>query len=158
MPPPTILDPSELQTDRVLYDRAAIYARMPHRFEFELLDGICLIDTARQISMAYLDCRADAWWTRGHIPGRPILPGVLQLEAAAQLLAFVTRYADGFGEFVAFGGVEDCRFRLAVEPPSRLVLVAKVQENRSRRIIGSVQGFVGDQMAIHAVISGLAMR
>jgi 3-hydroxyacyl-[acyl-carrier-protein] dehydratase len=156
MPPPLLYDLARLDPDKVLYDRAFIYERLPQSHEFALLDGVLTHDRAADLCVAYHDCRADGWWTRGHIPGRPIFPGVLQLEAAAQVVAFSTRYVDGLDCFVAFGGVEDCRFREAVYPPSRIIFISKIRENRPRRVIGDVQGVVDGRMVFHARITGLA--
>jgi len=157
MPPPLLVDLDKLNTDRVLYDRSFIYSRLPQREEFSILDGVVFLDREAGLCVAYHDCRVDAWWVRGHIPGRPILPGVLQLEAAAQLIAFATRYVDGLDMFVAFGGVEVCRFREAVVPPARLWLISRITENRTRRVVGEAQGVVDGRLVFHATITGLAM-
>jgi len=157
MPPPILYDLARIDTEKVLYGRDVIYEYLPHRHEFQMLDGVCLLDQEANTSAAYVDCHEDAWWARGHIPGRPILPGVLQLEAAAQLLAFMTKYVDGIKSFVAFGGVERCRFREAVFPPSRMIVISRVTENRPRRVRGDVQGIVDGRVVFHAEIAGLAL-
>lgn len=157
MPPPLLVDLAQVNLDEVAYDHDFIYSRLPQSYEFEMLDAVCLLDREAGLCVAYYDCRPDAWWARGHVPGRPILPGVLQLEAGAQLVAFSARYVDGLDMFVAFGGIEDCRFREAVIPPARLVLVSRLIENRTRRVIGEVQGLVDGRLVFHATITGLAM-
>jgi 3-hydroxyacyl-[acyl-carrier-protein] dehydratase len=157
MPPPLLIDLERVNTDQVLYDKAFIYDRMPYRHEFMLLDGVCLAEREEGLAVAFHDCRAEEWWARGHIPGRPIFPGVLQVEASAQLIAFLTRYMDGFDSFLAFGGVEDCRFRDAVIPPERFIMVAKIIEDRPRRIKADVQGIVRGKIVFQARIAGLAM-
>ncbi|HRX85614.1 MAG TPA: beta-hydroxyacyl-ACP dehydratase [Phycisphaerae bacterium] len=157
MPPPLLIDLDQINTDEVQYDHEFIYSRLPHRFEFELLDGVCRFDREAGLSVAFCECRADAWWARGHVPGRPIMPGVLQLEAGAQLVAFSSRYVNELDVFVGFGGVENCRFREAVIPPCRLILISKITENRSRRVVGDVQGVVDGRLVFHATIAGLAM-
>ncbi len=156
MPPPLLVDFESIDLNAVVYDQAFIYGRMPHRYEFQLLDGVCHMDRDTSLAVAYRDCREDEWWVRGHIPSRPIFPGVLQLEVGAHLIAFMSRYVDGLETFVAFGGVEACRFREAVIPPCRLYIVAKLTENRSRRVVGNVQGIVDDRMVFHAQIAGYA--
>lgn len=157
MPPPLLLDLDTVNLNEVQYSREFIYERLPQSYEFELLDGVYMLDRERGLSVAYYDCREDAWWARGHIPGKPILPGVIQLEAAAQLIAFSTRYVDGLKAFVAFGGVENCRFREAVYPPSKLIFIAHIGENRPRRVRGEVQGIVDGRLVFHATITGLAL-
>ncbi|MCP4250880.1 MAG: beta-hydroxyacyl-ACP dehydratase [bacterium] len=155
MPPPLLYDLDRVDLDRVLFTRDQIYERLPHRFEFMQLDGIVHLDQEDNVAIAYREVRRDDWWVRGHVPGRPIFPGVLMLESAAQLAAFVTRYARGFEGFVAFGGVDRCKFREAVVPPARLLLICRQTENRPRRIAAECQGLVKGKLVFEAVITGL---
>ena len=157
MPPPLLFDLDRIDTHTVEYDRDSIYQRMPYEDEFQLLDGVFFVDRQERTAAAYHDCRADAWWTRGHIPGRPVFPGALQIELAGQLVAFMSRYVEGDASFIGFGGVEDCRFREAVTPPARLILIARLVEERSRRVKGDVQGLVSGKIVFHLRVTGLAM-
>ena len=143
---------------RVLYDHATIYERMPQAFEFALIDAVCLLDRDKGLAVAYRDCRPDEWWVRGHVPGNPIFPGVLQLESAAQLTAFMTRYVDCYDGFIAFGGVENCRFREVVTPPARFVLIAQITENRSRRVRSRTQGVVDGKLVFEADVIGMSVN
>ena len=157
MPPPLLIDLDQADLTKVEYTREYIYARMPHKFEFELVHGVHLLDRSGGMAVGFHDCQPDDWWARGHVPGMPIFPGVLQLEASAQLVAFMTRYVDGFGRFIAFGGVENCRFRELVRPPARYLLVAKIVENRVRRITADTQGIVDGRLVCEARIIGMAV-
>src|SRR5437660_1113368 len=149
MPPPTPhLDPAALDLTRVLADRAAIRAANPQRFEMEQLDAVVLFDAERKLLVGYKDVRADEFWVRGHMPGLPLLPGVLMCEAAAQLCSYyaVTQKVIAPGSIMGFGGLDDVRFRAAVTPGDRLVLVAKGVRLHRRRSTFDVQGFVGGDM------------
>lgn len=157
MPPPFILDPATLDPERVLHSRDDIYRALPQQFEFKQLDAICYHDPERGIAGAVRDVRLDEWWVRGHVPGRPIFPGVLLLEAVAQLSAFATKYMYGYTGMVAYGGVDKCKFRTPVIPPTRLILLARQLENRPRRIICETQAFVEGALVFEATITGLAM-
>jgi len=107
-------------------------------------------------AVAFRDVRDDEWWCKGHIPGNPLLPGVLMLEAAAQLAAFMERYwRDDFRGFVGYGGVDDCKFRLTVKPPARLWFLCQRVEARSRRIICYVQGILDGKLAFESKVTGL---
>jgi len=146
---------SRLDLDRVLMTREQIYERLPHRYEFMQLDGMIHLDMEARLAVAYRDVRTDEWWVRGHVPGRPIFPGVLMLESAAQLAAFLTRYAAIYEGFVAFGGVDRCKFRDAVTPPARIHLLCHEVENRPRRVAAECQGLVNGNLVFEAVITGL---
>ncbi len=157
MPPPLLCDLDSLDLSRVLYTREQIYARLPHRHEFMHLDGIVHFDPEAELAVAYRDIRTDEWWVRGHIPERPIFPGVLMLETAAQLAAFLLRYARDYKGFVAYGGVDSCKFRDAVLPPCRLYMVCRKAEDRPRRIVGDCQGLVNGKLVFEARITGLPL-
>jgi 3-hydroxyacyl-[acyl-carrier-protein] dehydratase len=157
MPPPLIGDFSQIDVNRVIYSREEIYAILPQQFEFRQLDAICHHDPQTRFAAARREVRSEEWWVRGHIPGQPIFPGILMLESVAQLSAFTCKYVDGFRGMIAFGGVENCKFRAAVTPPATLLLVCREIENRSRRIVCETQALQGDTLVFEAVITGLAL-
>jgi 3-hydroxyacyl-[acyl-carrier-protein] dehydratase len=159
MPPVLHFDPSKLDMSNVVADREAIRAVNPQRFEMEQLTAIVHVDTERELLVGYKDVRPDEFWVRGHMPGAPLLPGVLMCEAAAQLAAFyIAKYSGLLREgFIGFGGMENVRFRAPVRPGDRLVLVAKALKLHRRQCIFDVQGFVGPTMVFHAQIIGVPM-
>lgn len=157
MPPPLLFDLDRIDLDRVLVTREEIYSKLPQAFEFAQLDGVTYFDAERGVGVAFRDVKPDEWWVRGHVPGRPIFPGVLMLESAAQVAAFFTKYVLGYEGFVAFGGVDKCKFREAVIPPARIYLLCKRTEERPRRIICQTQGIVDGAIVFEAVITGLPM-
>lgn len=155
MPPPVFLDPATLDLDHPVVTREQIQAYNPQRHEFALLDAVVLIDEARQLFAGYHDVRPDAWWTRGHIPGRPLFPGVLMIEVAAQLASFLTHHLLKLEGFIGFAGVDQVKFRGVVEPPARFVVVARGHKIRPRRVVCDVQGFVGSTMVFEGRIAGM---
>lgn len=155
MPPQPVLDLSKLNPNRVIADKAAIYKINPHAYEFQLLDGIYHLDHATGEIAGYRDCTADEFWVRGHIPGRPIFPGVLMIESAAQLVSYYVMSREPGKGFLGFGGVTDVKFRGSVVPGQRIVLLGKMVEVRARRCIGATQGFVDGQMVYEGVITGM---
>src|SRR5687768_2601915 len=139
MPPPLILEPTNLDLTRIVADKEAIRKLNPQRFELEHLDAIVLVDTERQLIVGYKDVRDDEFWVRGHIPGYPLLPGVLICEAAAQLCSYYVGHAKFLsGEFLGFGGMENVRFRSPVKPGDRLVLIGKGTRIHRRQTLFSV--------------------
>ncbi|HSQ58153.1 MAG TPA: beta-hydroxyacyl-ACP dehydratase, partial [Gemmata sp.] len=94
----------------------------------------------------------------GHMPGYPVLPGVLMCEGAAQLCSYyIARFVVGLGMLIGLAGVDEARFHRPVRPGERLVMVGtgiKVHRRLSRfRVIGSVDG----EKAFEAVVGGVPM-
>src|SRR4051812_10330005 len=159
MPPELHFDPAGLDFNRVVVDREEIRRVNPQRFEMEHLNAIVHIDRANNIVVGYKDVSADEFWVRGHMPGYPLLPGVLMCEAAAQLCSYylVTHKLMG-GDFVAFGGLENVRFRAPVRPGDRLLLIGKAAKVHRRQTLSSVQGFVNGVMVFQADVLGVPMN
>src|SRR5262249_12949289 len=151
-------DPVKLDLSRVVADKEAIRKVNPQRFEMEQLDAVVYEDTVNHVIAGYKDVRPDEFWVRGHMPGYPLMPGVMICEAAAQLAGyFPFRYGLLQGDFVGFGGMENVRFRGVVHVGDRLVLIAKAVKLHRRQTIFNVQGFVGDTMVFHGEIIGVSM-
>jgi 3-hydroxyacyl-[acyl-carrier-protein] dehydratase len=85
MPPEAIFDHTTLDLNKVVISQEEIRKSNPQRFEMEHLDGILMIDPENHIIVGFKDVRSDEFWVRGHMPGYPILPGVIMCESAAQL-------------------------------------------------------------------------
>jgi 3-hydroxyacyl-[acyl-carrier-protein] dehydratase len=155
MPPQPLIDLAKLDTNKVIVDRNGIYSINPHRFEFMLLDGINYLNREENVIVGYRDNREDDFWVKAHIPGRPIFPGVLMIESAAQLVSYYVMSRDRDKGFLGFGGVTDVKFRGSVTPGQRIVLIGKMVEDRPRRCIGATQGFVNGQMVYEGLITGM---
>ena len=156
MPPEPFLDVRQIDQSKVAVTRERIYQVNPHRHEFQQLDGIFLIDEARGLLAGFRDVRDDEFWVRGHIPGRPVFPGVLMIARAAQMVSYYVMTHLKLKGFLGFGGVDGVKFRSQVVPGDRLIMVAKMVELRGRRRnVGAVQGFVRDQMVFEGTITGM---
>jgi 3-hydroxyacyl-[acyl-carrier-protein] dehydratase len=158
MPPTPFFDLGTVDLNRVVATRADIYSVLPQRFEFETIDGVLHIDTKRELMVAYRDIRTDEWWCRGHLPGRPIFPGILMVETAAQMAAYYSAVIQKDRRFMAFGGIDDVKFRDTVAPPAKMILVGRALEIRSRRTIVEIQAFVGERMVFSGKITGLPIE
>jgi 3-hydroxyacyl-[acyl-carrier-protein] dehydratase len=158
MPPELHFDPLQIDFSRVFADQEAIRKVNPQRYEMEHLNAIVHVDKENRLIVGYKDVRADEFWVRGHMPGYPLLPGVIMCEAAAQLCSFyVCCIGLGHGDFIGFGGMENVRFRQPVRPGDRLVLVSKCLKYHRRQTLFNVQGFVGPTMVFNADIIGVPM-
>lgn len=153
MPPPVLIEPASIDCSKIVADRDAIMRANPQRFEFQLLDAI--VQYAPELLIGYHDVKPDAWWCRAHIPGRPIFPGVLMIEAAAQLASFAYRQLCPGDSFLGFAGVDRVKFRGAAQPPCRLILVGKPTSVKPRRMICDVQGFIDGVMVFESEITGM---
>ena len=158
MPPELHFDLAAIDFSQVVADRETIRQVNPQRYEMEQLDAVVLVDWDRDLVVGYKDVREDEFWVRGHMPGYPLLPGILMCEASAQLCSWYT-VKKGLlqGDFLGFGGLENVRFRSPVHPGDRLVLVAKATKVHRRQMIYNVQGFVGNTMVFHGDIIGMAL-
>lgn len=158
MPPVALVDPATIDTSRVLVDREGIRLGNPQRFEMEQLTGILAIDPSQNLIIGYKDVEPTEFWVRGHVPGYPLMPGVLICEAAAQLSSYfchVIKIVEN--GFLGFGGMEDVRFRGPVRPGDRLVLVSKAVKVNRRQTVFETQGFVENNMVYHARIIGVPL-
>lgn len=153
------VDPSAFDFDKPLHDLAAVRAANPHRFEFEMLSGVVHVDPARHLLVGFKDLRADDFWTRGHMPGFPLFPGVLMCEAAAQLTAFyyMTQGVGPTGVLMGLGAIDEARFTRPVRPGERLVLVGTGLKVHRRLTRFRVEGFVGKEPTFGAVVTGVPL-
>ena len=123
-----------------------------------LLDGVLYTDAPTTAAIAYRDIRVDEFWVKAHVPGRPLFPGVLMLEAAAQTSAFAAHKLTDFeGKFIGMGGVDKVKYRDAIVPGQRLHILVKLLELKSRRIISATQGWVGGKVVFEGQITGMVM-
>jgi 3-hydroxyacyl-[acyl-carrier-protein] dehydratase len=155
MPPQPVVDLSTIDLNKILIDQEGIRKFNPQRYEMEHLDGILHIDPEQGKCVGYKEVREDEFWVRGHIPGRPLLPGVIMIEAAAQLASFYTKYVLKFEGFFGFGGVDEVKFRGTVIPPAKLILAGQALEVRPRRTVCYVQGYLDTRMVFEAKITGM---
>ena len=153
---PTLLFPLDgLDLDTPIYDTAAIEAVNPHRGDMRLLDAIVHESECNTRYVAYFDAKDDQFWVAGHIPGRPLFPGVLMIEAAAQLASFMTlRKLEGEA-FMGFVGVDAVKFRGQVTPGDRLLILLEETKHSKRRCTSNVQGWVDGNLAFEAIIHGM---
>jgi len=157
MPPALLFDLSQIDLNaEPVFDKEAICRVNPQRFEMQHLDGILWYDKPQDAILGFKDVTDQEFWIRGHIPGRPVMPGVIQIESAAQLLSFFVKQIYQEEGFVGFGGIAKAKFRAVIEPGCRLYLLGHVTDaRRGRRYTCDVQGIVDNTLAFEATISGM---
>jgi 3-hydroxyacyl-[acyl-carrier-protein] dehydratase len=163
MPPKPLIDLATIDPARVVADIEAIRQLNPQRHEFEQLSWIChdALDVEAQSGelAGVLEVPEQPFWARGHVPGRPLMPGVMMVEAAAQLCSYAIHRIYGHDRrpdrIFGFAGLEDVRFRGSVSPPSRLLILGRAAEVRPRRGVFDTQAFVEGQMVYEGRIIGM---
>src|SRR5438034_4669525 len=154
MPPKYLFDISCVDFEALLFDQEAVRAANPQRGDMEQLNGIVWAKPVDGLIIGYKDVRPDEFWVSGHIPGRPLLPGVLMIEAGAQLASFYTRTYVGWKGFIGFAGVDECKFRMQVSPGVRMYILGLKIWERHHRICCKVQGVENGALAFEAAIVG----
>jgi beta-hydroxyacyl-ACP dehydratase FabZ len=133
-------------------DILAIMQRLPHRYPFLLIDRIIQIVPGDKI-VALKNVTLNEPFFQGHFPAKPVMPGVLIIEALAQaggVLAAEIRGAEKQGDIIYFMGMDNVRFRKPVVPGDQLILEARVLKMRSKvaKMAGRAQ--VDDQLVAEA--------
>ena len=155
MPPALLFDLSKIDLSKTEFARDVISTVNPQSHEMSQLDGIIWHDLERLLCLGFKNVTEDEFWVRGHIPGRPIMPGVIMVEAAAQLCSFFMKKIYGLEGFIGFSGIDKTKFRETVVPGQRLYLLCHISKIRSRQFSSTVQGVVNDKMVFDTIISGM---
>jgi 3-hydroxyacyl-[acyl-carrier-protein] dehydratase len=157
MPPPLLMDLSSIDFEKPQYDINEIRKVNPQRGHMEHLTAVVHVIPETHTLVGYKEVTDKEFWIDGHMPGFPLMPGVIMCECIAQLAGF---YARKFkllgGDFVGFGGMNEVRFRAPVFPNSRLILIAHVTSVKpSRRAEFDFQGIVNDKMVFSGSMIGV---
>ena len=155
MPRKPIYDVAAIDQSVVEITKEDIQKINPHRFEFMLLDGIFFCRPEDRVIAGYRDIGDDEFWVRGHIPGRPLFPGVLMIETAAQLVSYYAQSAQPQAGFLGFAGVDNVKFRGSVVPGDRLIMIGDLLDLRPRRCLADTQAYVDGKLVYEGRITGM---
>jgi len=162
MPAP-LVDLESLDLSRSVYAVEDLQQILRQRGTFSLIDGVLHLDRSEGgVIVGYKDVRSDDWWAKDHIPGRPLFPGVLMVEASAQLGSFdFFKRTEVPVTFIGFTGIDNTRFRGTVEPPCRLYFVGKVLRMRAtpgRTLFTyQFQGLVAGKIVFETEVTGMQL-
>lgn len=135
------------------FGRDVIEQIIPHREPFLLLDEVIELIPGQKV-VARRDVRANDPWFAGHFPGRPVMPGVLIVEAMAQAGAVaVLVEEENRGRIAFFAGIDDCRFKRIVEPGDVLTLTCVIDQVRGPIGRGKATAHVGEQLAARGTLT-----
>jgi 3-hydroxyacyl-[acyl-carrier-protein] dehydratase len=152
-------DPATTMDQLVEIDRARIMEMIPHRDPFLMIDKV--VDVVKdERATGIKNVSIDEYYFRGHFPTRPVMPGVLIIEAMAQTAAVLVVHTLGpesEGKLVYFMTVDNGRFRRPVVPGDCLHVHVTKQRNR-----GNVWRFEGEarvngQLAAEAVFAAMIL-
>lgn len=154
---PLLFDLSGIDLKRVVHDRAAIAKMNPHRDHLALLDAIVWEQPDFKRGIGVWHVKPTEFWVSGHFPGKPMLPGVLQVEAAAQLGVFLFNRRFPAPRLCAFTHINDVAFRSQVVPGDDLYLLCDEIRASNRRFQSRSMGVVNGKIAFEAEIAGIAI-
>ncbi len=156
--PDLLVDLDQIDLSACLADRRAIERVNPHRHEMALLDSIVWMAPDMSAAVGLLQARSDQFWVRGHFPVRATLPGVLMVEAGAQVACYLWNSRNTEPRVAAFLRIEEAAFRRAVAPGEDMFVICKALKYSVRRFVSDVQGVVNGELAFNARLSGMAME
>ena len=139
-------------------EAADIMRILPHRYPFLLVDRIVELEPGRRV-VGIKQVTANEPQFTGHFPGRPIMPGVLMVEALAQTAGVGILTLDEYrGKMGLFAGIDECRFRRLVQPGDTLRMEVTIEKLRG--MFGRVKAVatVGGEVAVEATLSIIIPR
>ena len=136
-----------------MMDIHQILKQLPHRYPFLLVDRVLEVESGKRIK-ALKNVTINEPFFTGHFPHRPVMPGVLMLEALAQaaaLLSFETLGTTPDDQTVYyFAGIDGARFKRPVEPGDQLILDVTLERMKAGIFKFKAQALVGDELAVEA--------
>ena len=130
-----------------------ILKKLPHRYPFLMVDRVLELEHGKRIK-ALKNVSANEPYFVGHFPHRPVMPGVMILEALAQAAALLSFDAVGAQSddksIYYFAGIDSARFKRPVEPGDQLVLLVILERSKSGIFKFSAKATVGDELACEA--------
>jgi len=139
------------------FSREDIAKLNPHRGEMALLDWIVWESADHKQGIALKHIKDTEFWVPGHFPEKPMFPGVLMIEAGAQLACFQYNIRQPGPRVVAFLRIDNASFRCMVQPGDDLYILCNEVKFGRRRFVSDIQGIVNDRIAFDARISGMSL-
>ena len=154
---PPLVDFSKFDLDKPIATIEDIRKLIPQRFEMEQLTAVCYEDIETHSIVGYKDLTPDEFWCRGHMPGMPLMPGVIMCEAAAQLATYHSQKNKLMEGTIGFGGLENVRFRGMVRPGDRFVVMVRLLKVRRVIMTCAFQCYVEEEPVAEGLLKGVAL-
>jgi len=130
----------------MMLNNVEIQKIIPHRYPFLLVDTIIELEPGKR-AVGIKNVTANEPYFQGHFPNNPIMPGVLQVEALAQVGAVALLSMDEYkGKLAVFAGIDDVRFKRQVVPGDTLRLEIEIVSMRRSIGKGEAKAYVGDEL------------
>lgn len=150
-----IIDLSTIDLAARVMSREEIALINAHRGAMAMLDAVVWLSDDLSRGVAVKHVRDDEFWVPGHIPGRPLMPGVLMVETAAQLASLIYYKRTGIEYFAGFTRIDDVVFRGQVVPGDEFYVLCREVKFSLKRFVTDVQGIVNGQVMFEGCISGM---
>lgn len=126
---------------------------LPHRYPFLLIDRVTDMEQGKWVRAVKCVTAGEPFF-QGHFPGRPVMPGVLIMEALAQTgAAAILSEEENRGKLVVFGGIKNCRFKRQVVPGDVLELYCELTQRRGPVGYGKAVAKVDGEIAAQGELS-----
>lgn len=144
----------DMDIDHARVTRGALAEALPHRGDMLLLDHIVWVDEEGSRALAVKRLRHDEFWVAGHFPGQPVMPGVLMVEAGAQLALYLCTRNLPKADAGTLLRIENVRFRCGASPGDTLLILCSLVQRNRNLFSFDIQGQVGGRIAFDGRIVG----
>lgn len=155
--PTPIVDLSNIDLDAMAISRDGLEKWLPHRGVMAMLDCVIWHHQTFSHAVAVKHVKRDEFWTQGHFPGQPMMPGVLMVEAGAQLANVMFKGRSKSSRIAVFVRIDKCAFRGQVSPGQDLLLLGREVKYNPKRFISDIQGMVDEKLVFEARITGMVI-
>tara|TARA_B100001059_G_scaffold53813_2_gene48237 strand:- start:73 stop:543 length:471 start_codon:yes stop_codon:yes gene_type:complete len=152
-----LFDISNIDMDGFFLTPDQVAEHNPQRGDMRHLDHVIYMNEDASKAVGVKMVHDDEFWVPGHIPGRPLLPAVLMIEAAAQLSSILYQFRTKEPAFLGFTRCDKAVFRGQVVPGDKLLLLSKEHKFQRRRFSCDAQGVVGDKVVFEVKITGMQL-
>jgi 3-hydroxyacyl-[acyl-carrier-protein] dehydratase len=132
---------------RKLVNIEEIMKIIPHRYPFLFVDRVEIHEEGTK-GIGYKNVTMNEYYFQGHFPGKPVMPGVIIIEAMAQVGSVILLSKDDFkGRIPYFAGINKFRFKKIVKPGDQLRIEVEITKLRASIGVGQGKAYVGDDIA-----------